>query len=223
MSNPTSESRPDSIERLLELYKILDEQVSRLESYIWQTATLLGIGSAVGLFSLANGVAGIKLNEATIAALFAINASLIWWRFAKRWWSIQHLKFERMDEIEKRLVEQMKLGQGSTVRERDVEAMQHIKYQREKGGFRQRIASLQFSIPRDIKARESQRTSNYEHRGNQPVGKLLVVTNIALWLMFATQTAILAVQTDIGIRMASLMIAGVVFVLFVDLSAWRKQ
>lgn len=218
MSNLTPESHPDSIEQLLELYKIFDEQVSRLESYIWQTATLLGIGSAVGLFSLANGTAGVKPNEVTIAAIFAINASLIWWRFAKRWWSIQHLKFERMDEIEKRLDKQMKLGQGLTVRERDVEAMQQVKHLREKGSFRQRMASLQFSIPREIKAKESQKTGNYEHRGNQSVGKLLVITNIALWSLFAVQTAMQFKMTP-----DALVIAGVVLVLLVDLYAWRKQ
>jgi hypothetical protein len=216
MSISGPESHSESIDQLLELYRVLDEQVSRLEKYIWETATLLGIGSAVGLLSIANGSSSIGSNGATIAAVFAISASVIWWRFAKRWWSIQHLKLERMDEIEKRISKRMKLESDTTVPERDVEVMQHIKYLRREGSIGQRIASLQFSIPRSISPKESQEAANYEHRGNQPAGKLLVITNIVLWSMFA----LLIIQTK---RPDIPVIAGAVLTALAGWYLWWKR
>jgi hypothetical protein len=216
MNNPSPDSHSECLKQLIELYKTYNEQAFRLESHIWQTALLFGIGSAVGLFSLVNKI-GTTTNEAIIAAIFAINASLIWWRFSKRWWSIQHLKLDQMDEIEQCLIKKMMLRQGLTVCERDKEAKQQVKYMREKGNLRQRFFSLQYSIPPGIKAKESQKSNNYEYRGNQPVVKLLIVTNFILWSLFTVQIAIQSkTLPDL------LVITVVVLVIFIDLYMWRK-
>ena len=121
-----------------------------------------------------------------------------------------------MDEIEKRISKRMKLESDTTVPERDVEVMQHIKYLRREGSIGQRIASLKFSIPRSISPKESQEAANYEHRGNQPAGKLLVITNIVLWSMFA----LLSIQTK---RPDIPVIAGAVLTALAGLYLWWKR
>jgi hypothetical protein len=212
------EASSESVDKLLDLYRIYDEQTSRLESHIWQTATLLGIGSAVGLVALAGKYSNTcpYLGAVVVAAIFAINVSFVWWRFARRWWSIQHLKFERMDEIEKHIIDRMGLKQGALVSERDLEAMQHIKHWREKGSWLQRIKSLRFSLPRDIKAAESSHVQNYEHRGIQPATSLLLATNVLLWSSFAIYTTL-----QIGEWPFVLAVFGVFAV--IDLCIWRAR
>jgi hypothetical protein len=192
MENSTPQADSERVDRLVDVYRIYNDQVSRLESYIWQTATLLGIGSAVGLVSLADKYENttIYLVKVTMAAVFAINASFVWWRFAKRWWSIQHLKFERMDEIERRIDRQMQFQQSILVSERDKEAIGHKRHLHEQGSWYERIWSLCFSIPREVQAAQSHRVRNYEYRGNQPVGRLLLVTNVLLWSLFIIYTAV---------------------------------
>ena len=68
------------------------------------------------------------------------------------------------------------------------EAQEHRKYlQKLSDCFFQRLVSrICYRIPKYIQAGRSEhpRIENYEYRGNQPVGKLLVCTNIALWLLF---------------------------------------
>src|SRR3990172_11219093 len=88
---------------ILDEYKLCDERTSRLEGYVWQTASLLGIASILGLITTGRDLAASPHSAALPSALgsvFGIVAALVWWRFARRWWSIQHLMFERMREIE---------------------------------------------------------------------------------------------------------------------------
>lgn len=218
MESPSSQSSLDLIDRLLEFYKVLDEQTSRLESYIWQTAGLLSIGSAVGLVALANESAKVKPNVVVIAATFTISVSLIWWRFARRWWSIQHLTFDQMDKIKRQIDEGLRLGHSDSVRERDLRIMQDIRYRRGKGNWLQRFFSLRFSIPSGVKAEENiyGRDGNYEHRGNQPAGKFLVLTNIILWLAFVVHTvASTNSLPDIW------TLGGVILIVLINLFVWR--
>ncbi|MBI4456678.1 MAG: hypothetical protein HY644_12360 [Acidobacteria bacterium] len=155
MEHSTPQAHSERVDRLVDVYRIYNDQVSRLESYIWQTATLLGIGSAVGLVSLADKYENTTayLGKVTMAAVFTINASLVWWRFAKRWWSIQHLKLERIDEIERRIDRQMEFQQSVLVSERDVEAMGHKRHLREQGACHERIRSLFFQSPMKFRLR----------------------------------------------------------------------
>jgi hypothetical protein len=211
------------IERLLDLYQIYDKQASRLESHIWQTAALLGIGSAVGLVALASEYKKTLayLGTTVVATIFAINASLVWWRFARRWWSIQRLKIERMDEIERRINEEMKFPENALVSERDEEVMKHRLYFRKEGSLYQRISnkSFFFSIPDDLQPTKSKHKEigNYEYRGNQPAARLLLVTNIFLWLLVTIYTTI-----QIGkLRLLILIIFG--FVVIIDFVIWRLR
>ena len=214
MDSSISEMSSETFERLFKEYQICHEHASRLESYIWQTATLLGVGSIVGLVSLAgkNTYTDADLGTTVIAAVFAINVSLVWWRFAKRWWSIQHVKFDRMDEIDERIGFQ----QSILVRERNREAMSHIRYLQENGPrLRQMWYRLQYFIPDEIQAAEPERIRNYEHRGNQPAGKLLVVTNIALWFFWTVYAASQAAALP---RVLVIL----VILLIVDIWFWRR-
>jgi hypothetical protein len=218
MENSTPQADSERVDRLVDVYRIYNDQVSRLESYIWQTATLLGIGSAVGLVLLADKYEKTPtyLGKVTIAAVFAINASLVWWRFARRWWSIQHLKFERMDEIERRIDRQMQFQQSVLVSERDVEAMRHQRHRREQGSCHERIRSLCFSIPREVQAARSDRVGNYEYRGNQPAGRLLLVTNVLLWSLFILYTAV-------QVSKLPLVLVILVIFLIIDFCMWRLR
>jgi hypothetical protein len=163
---------------LVEEYRICQNQASRLETNVWQTATLLGIGSIVGLVSLAKQTSSqCQTGWITVmlASAVTINATIVWWRFARRWWSIQHLKYERMREIET----VVGLKQSQMVLERDSEAQQHRRYLQQEGRWHQRILSLLcFSLPKDVQAAKSERgkMQKYEYRGIQPAGRLLVFT-----------------------------------------------
>jgi hypothetical protein len=89
-------------------YQICREDAARLESYIWQTAAVFGIASAVGLaftLPLAGLVPPLHYARLAVAIMtaFEINASLVWWRFVRGWCSIQTLKYQRMDDLEAEL------------------------------------------------------------------------------------------------------------------------
>jgi hypothetical protein len=75
---------------------------------MWQTAAVFGIGSAAGLgFVLPLAGRVPPLHHARLAMMivtaFVINASLLWWRFVRRWRSLQTLKYQRMHELEAEL------------------------------------------------------------------------------------------------------------------------
>jgi len=183
-----TEAGPEDFERLFKEYQICHEHVFQLESYIWQTAMLFGVGSAISLVSLASQRPDWV--KTLVATILAINISLVWWRFARRWWSIQHLKLERMHEID----QQIRFRQSVLVEERDVEAQKHRRYWQKYGCFLQRIWNqLCYSIPDNTSAVLSFRKSiqeNYEYRGIQPAVRILVCTNILLWVSFALYTVI---------------------------------
>jgi hypothetical protein len=84
---------------LLKEYELCQNAAQSLESTIWQTSAVIGIGS-LGSLAL---VAKERLNwlPAVIIGFVAIFASCTWWRMARRWWSIQHTKFYRMRHIER--------------------------------------------------------------------------------------------------------------------------
>jgi hypothetical protein len=227
MDNPSPEITQERFDKLFKEYQICNDHAARLESYIWQTATLLGIGSAIGLVSLASAFAGTLTSQSgnkisqyhatitIIAAIFGINVSLVWWRFARRWWSIQHLKFARMNEIES-LIE---FQQSTRVGMRDREAMCHIFYMRDHGKwcYQRWINKWCYSIPDDcaIQPAASQHGHNYEHRGNQPAGFLLILTNSGLWLFFS-----LHIACKTGLFLYALL--AFISVAILDFCFWRR-
>jgi hypothetical protein len=124
-----NELNNNNLEMLFKEYEICTKEASRLESNVWHTALLFSIGSGAGLIyfikeSIISKGDYIKLGlSVSLFAFFSMIVSLVWWRMARRWWSIQQLKYERMREIEKALG----FKQCSMVSERDNEIMQHIK------------------------------------------------------------------------------------------------
>jgi hypothetical protein len=92
-------------EMLLKEYELCQVSAQGLESAIWQTSAAIGIGS-IGTLALVAGqplLGWLGLGIPITIGLLAILASWIWWRMARRWWSIQHVKFCRMRHIEERL------------------------------------------------------------------------------------------------------------------------
>lgn len=231
MDESTVRVSQETFDRLVKEYQICHEQAGRLESYIWQTAILFSVGSAIGLVSLASKEPNWVIT--VVAAIFAINVSLVWWRFARRWWSIQHLKFERMDEIDRRIG----FRQSLLVKERDEEAQRHRRYMQEHGHVLQRVLNrLNYRSLGETKSVESKRDGikNYEYRGNQPVGKLLVCTNIVLWFAFTLYTVskdliLNFVQSNllpvvqINLLQLTLVLGLFVFLAIVDLHFWRQR
>lgn len=175
-----NEQNNDNLEILFREYEICTREASRLEHNVWQTAILFSIGSGAGLvYFLKESIIFkgdyIKLGLfVSLFAFFSIIVSLAWWRMARRWLSIQQLKYERMREIERILG----LGQCSIVYERDNEKMQHIKSYHFIYWFR-------YQIPKKIVSKRCDdiaKIEDYEHRGIRPAIKLLLWSNAFLWI-----------------------------------------
>jgi hypothetical protein len=93
MPDSPADIDPDAFERRFKEYQICREEAARLESYIWQTTSVFGIGSgaALGLvFQVAGRVPPLHHARLALAIItaFVINASITWWRFVRRWRSI---------------------------------------------------------------------------------------------------------------------------------------
>jgi hypothetical protein len=143
---------------LFKEYQICREDAARLESYIWQTAAVFGIASAVGLaftLPLAGRVPPLHYARLAVAIVtaFEINASLVWWRFVRRWRSIQTLKCQRMAELEAELG----FRQHRLVKHTDEEAMA-----RPHGWL-------------------GPRGRTHEYRGTLPAIQFFLCTNALLW------------------------------------------
>jgi hypothetical protein len=202
-------------EMLFKEYEICTKEASRLEANIWQTATLFSIGSGTGFIYFLKEFIGkgtSKPLSATIFlfAMFTIVVSLFWWRLAKRWYSIQHLKYERIMEIEKKLG----FNQCGIVIERDNETMQHIKSYRY-------IYLFRYSIPKRIAPKKSDnkdRIKNYEHRGIQPAISFLLWSNAILWIFLILISSNFIILYDIR----DVIIPALFFLIIFFLYFWRK-
>jgi len=97
-------------EELIREYELCQQGVQALEATIWQSGSLIGIGSAGGILLVA-GLDDAKL-AVIPAGIVVVYASFLWWRLAKRWWSVQHARITRMRLIEKEL---QRAGQTSYV------------------------------------------------------------------------------------------------------------
>jgi hypothetical protein len=167
---------------LLEEYKLCDNKSARIEAYIWQTAGLFGAGSLLALGSAARELAASPQEAAmpaAIGALLGILLSLVWWRFAQRWWSIQHLMFDRMREIDRAAGSRA----ASIVKDRDDEAIAHKRYQQTHGPWPCRLYNRYFDVPNDVKPRASGTIRHFEYRGMWEAARLLVYSTIMVWLL----------------------------------------
>jgi hypothetical protein len=205
-------------EMLFKEYDICIKEASRLEANIWQTAALFSIGSGVGFsyflkeFLISKGDY-IKLGlSVSLFAFLVIIISLVWWRMARRWWSIQHLKYERIRKIE----DNLGFSQVTMVNERDTETMQHIKSYRFIHWFR-------YQIPRNITPKRCDditKIENYEHRGIQPAIKLLLFSNAILWLILIIFSCGLNLHySDLPVFIIFISLLLIMFVLYF----WRQR
>jgi hypothetical protein len=87
----------DADEKLLEEYKLCQDRAEKIESRIWKTSGVIGIGSLGGLLALAGKGPDLV---AGISGAVLIFATWIWWGMANRWWDLQQIIFSRMRCIE---------------------------------------------------------------------------------------------------------------------------
>ena len=105
---PESQQKPLSDkdkEFLLKEYELCQNAAQNLESIIWQTSAVIGIGSIGSLILVANQYqqASLSWQAASLIGLLVFLFSCIWLFMARRWWSIQHIKYLRMSHIEEKL------------------------------------------------------------------------------------------------------------------------
>jgi hypothetical protein len=86
---------------LLKEYELCQEDTQALETTIWQTCGAIGLAATGALTLLVTSDKDWRV-FATVGFL-VVGMTLIWWGMARRWWSIQHIKFMRMRHIEAEL------------------------------------------------------------------------------------------------------------------------
>jgi hypothetical protein len=161
-------------EHQLEEYKVCHEATSDLSDQIWRTAAIFTVGSITGILLLARD-STIPDDLAPwllpVASVFAIGILFTWWRFARRWWSVQQVMFLRMRHIE------YQLGLSAS---RYVEYLNQMK----------RCETLALQLPEQYKEDFEEELKNlskrrtYEHRGIQPMMEFAIVVNAAAWVAF---------------------------------------
>ncbi len=171
-------------------YQVCLQQIEKLEANIWQTAGLLSIGSPAS-FILLLGKDGQRapLTTIVLVAVFVIMASLVWLRFVNRWSSIQHIKIDRVIELEK----EMEFQQNRRVGEIDIAFQKYLLHLKENGRFFEKCwIILRYGLDDKKVGKEPgerKDRKNYEVRGYRSVIELLVATNVILWSAFALYAA----------------------------------
>ncbi|MBW8003673.1 MAG: hypothetical protein FVQ80_16960 [Planctomycetes bacterium] len=98
----------DKEEKMIEEYKLCQQKTQHLESMIWKTSGIIGIGSLSALIYFAKQAVDEAGKPQERLFLFfgaiVVITVWIWWFMAKRWWDIQHWTFERMRDIEEDLI-----------------------------------------------------------------------------------------------------------------------
>ena len=88
-------------EAILKEYELCQDYAKHLDTNIWTTSGLIGLGS-IGSLLLSN-YSSTSLPVIIIVGLLVICIVWIWWKMANRWWDIQHVTFMRMRHIESTL------------------------------------------------------------------------------------------------------------------------
>ena len=94
------------IDLLIKEYELCQQKTRGLESTIWQTNAVIGVGSAgtfVALILKRIEGMGPAFGGVLAIGFVVIGISFIWYRMAGRWWSIEHTIFERMRQIEREI------------------------------------------------------------------------------------------------------------------------
>ena len=155
---------------LLEEYKLCVNRIQALDKNIWQSATILGIGSVAGIIVIfltwRNFVWQYPVS-ALIISFIGITLNLVWWRLSRRWWSIQQALVRRMEFIERQI------NFGGNL---------YIAYL-DKINCRRKIRTDEdFSLIGDEVKKGLSEINNYECHGTQPVLFFLTFINIISWI-----------------------------------------
>ena len=87
----------------LEEYKLCQATTEKIESTIWKTSTIMGIGSIGPLIFFMTKNNNPDWQSVIIMGLLIFFSCIIWWFMASRWWDIQHTTFLRMRHLEEKL------------------------------------------------------------------------------------------------------------------------
>ena len=86
---------------LLKEYEVCQDSVESLEALVWQSAATIGLVSVGTLALVATSRPSIP--TIIIVGAFSTAGTVLWWRLANRWWSVQRTKLQRMWDIEEDL------------------------------------------------------------------------------------------------------------------------
>jgi hypothetical protein len=213
---------------VLEEYKLCEEKAERLDGFVWQTASILGGASAAALVRIASDADEISGLELGLASIVGVTFALVWWRFARRWWSIQWVLYKRMEELDREYGSRMAV----IVREWDDASQLHRLHLRKRGTLRQRATSLYLALPTTKKRHEDPErgklgiddwhnpdTEQFEYRGMRESARLLVWVLVGLWALLYVLALVSTWGDPEGY---SLLAAGAIFVALLGWQ-WRKK
>ena len=169
---------------LLKEYELCQASAQRLESTIWQTFAVIGVVSIATLVAVAKAPPDIVV--AVIVGVFVIGTTFVWWFMARRWWSIQHAAFLRMQHIEECI--------GSLYQQRYVKYLDGLctLMSQESDcskltGLRElqkRWWPLDSKIRKHLHGEMSNTRKNHQLAGIQVVLRYFVVLNAAVWIVY---------------------------------------
>lgn len=183
--------------KLIDEYKICYEHAYKLESLIWQTASIFGVGSLAGFGLLAN----IKFKSdldffvlTLIISTLAISVSYTWIRFVRRWGSIEGKKFDRLQEIEKDII--VGFRNNLIIDEWDKKTKSYRKSQCcLKKFFRYIPDYIEEMTPENLKKlledkKELENYKKYEYRSIASMSVFLPYISISLWIFITLYAAL---------------------------------
>lgn len=188
----------ETFERLYKEYQLCSEHAYKLESFIWQTASLLGIGSLAGFGLLMNK----NFNSNTefffsvlSASIFAISVSFIWIRFTMRWGSLEGRKFLHLQNIEDKIgflqniiiTDYDKKAKQYWLRKRNCVDSFKIKCFR---NFNSEIEPMDENEYKCLSDINKEKIEKYEYRSIMSMAILLGHANIFLWVTFTFYAAL---------------------------------
>lgn len=195
---------------LLEEYRICRDSSHRLESNVYRTATIFGIGSAAaiavvtqgfGVLATAQEISPIdRLLTVTLATALALAGWFTWWRMAERWRSVSWAMIVRMQHIERSTGLRANLYVRALDDYREMQEGDQSEFERRVQFVHNRM-SANFNKPYlDQDQEENLRsfTGQHEYRGIKPMIRFLVWVNVFAWLLLLVWQVLRAIVDAVG-------------------------
>jgi len=172
---------------LMEEYKLCQEKAQNMQNNIWKTASILGAGSIVGIVGLWGRASSDNVTPyvSIIVSCLAIVLIVTWYRFARRWSSIEQAMIVRMIHIErqsKRIRANLYVGYLDDLKKAEDTGKKAPKY------FSTTDEEPPFTYPflaeeilKDLK--DNKRLRDYEYRGLVPMIKCSTRVTVAAWVV----------------------------------------